>query len=783
MDEVNQSNRKANENEVLKTENSPVLTQDENITEKQDPSFLSQNKEQNPAALTKNENQNPSSSSQHEKSEKNEDLKNENLPVLSREDISPFSPFNERVNHGSKENLFFSSGSEFRYSPSAGTREFYNNQKMSTLNDILKPTTSVADIMSKTAEGLSKAYEYKTTSPEDLVFDLFKVQGTKDEASIGKLISVLRSFGLRDDDPRLRQTMDKIREYDQMNEEDNDVRHYRLNRAQFKDCVHPCIGLISQALRNQLIVPYWTEFISKIKEIFESCRSEKSGSVATYIPQLARQDPNRWGISICTIDGQRFSAGDCKIPFCVQSVSKAFNYAIVASDMGADYVHSYVGHEPSGRLYNEICLDANGKPHNPMINAGAIIVTSLLKKGWAMADRYDFALNEYKKLAGGGYVGFNNAVFLSERETADRNYALSYYMKENKCFPEDIQGLREELDFYFQLCSLEVTCETGAVMAATLANGGVCPLTNERCIDSRPCRDVLSLMYACGMYDYSGQFAFHVGLPAKSGVSGAIVIVIPNLMGICLWSPPLDKMGNTTRGVLFCQKLIDTFNFHNYDSLLHADSKKIDPRRKLGNKETDLVVSLLFAAKNADLESIRRLYLQGANLNMVDYDGRTALHLAASEGHAIIVKFLLHVAKADPNIKDRWGRTALDDAKTFHHGTCVTLLQKAAHKALRDLKRMESITERRHTDGEVENETENRLLDVGEDANGSSEEEENCGIMMMGSTPQDEREVKKILSLGSLDRLSLCNDHVEDMQLNNHDAGNHLVLNGRPTFH
>ena len=166
--------------------------------------------------------------------------------------------------------------------------------------------------------------------------------------------------------------------------------------------------------------------------------------------------------------------------------------------MGADYVHSYVGHEPSGRLYNEICLDANGKPHNPMINAGAIIVTSLLKKGWTMADRYDFALNEYRKLAGGGYVGFNNAVFLSERETADRNYALSYYMKENKCFPEDIQGLREELDFYFQLCSLEVTCETGAVMAATLANGGVCPLTNERCIDSRPCRDVLSLMYACG---------------------------------------------------------------------------------------------------------------------------------------------------------------------------------------------------------------------------------------------------------------------------------------------
>uniref|UniRef100_A0A183CLC0 glutaminase n=1 Tax=Globodera pallida TaxID=36090 RepID=A0A183CLC0_GLOPA len=113
-------------------------------------------------------------------------------------------------------------------------------------------------------------------------------------------------------------------------------------------------------------------------------------------------------MAICTIDGQQFSLGDCRAPFCFQSVSKAFNYAIVASDLG-DYVHSFVGHEPSGRLFNEICLDPNGKPHNPMINSGAIIVTSLLKKGVPMADRYDFALNEYKKLAGGGYIGFNNA--------------------------------------------------------------------------------------------------------------------------------------------------------------------------------------------------------------------------------------------------------------------------------------------------------------------------------------------------------------------------------------
>uniref|UniRef100_A0AC34FBB4 Glutaminase n=1 Tax=Panagrolaimus sp. ES5 TaxID=591445 RepID=A0AC34FBB4_9BILA len=672
------------------------------------------------------------------------------------------------------------------YSGEFGFWNDVSRETLSTLDRILKPTGPVVDVMSKTAEALSKSYEYKTTSAEDLVFDLFKAQGPKEEASIGKLLSVLRSFGLKEDDPRLKNTMDKIRDYDLMNEEDNDVRHYRLNRNQFKECVHPCIGLISQALRNQLIVPNWAEFTTQIKELFESCRSETSGNVATYIPQLARQDPNRWGLSICTIDGQKFSLGDSKIPFCVQSVSKAFNYAIVASDSGADYVHSYVGHEPSGRLYNEICLDANGKPHNPMINAGAIIVTSLLKKGWKMADRYDFALNEYKKLAGGGYVGFNNATFLSERETADRNYALSYYMKENKCFPEDIQSLREELDFYFQLCSLETTCESAAVMAATLANGGVCPLTNERCIQSRPCRDVLSLMYACGMYDYSGQFAFHVGLPAKSGVSGALIIVIPNLMGICVWSPPLDKMGNSTRGVLFCQKLIETYNLHNYDSLLHADSKKIDPRRKIGNKETDLVVSLLFAAKNADLDTIRRLYLQGANLNMVDYDGRTALHLAAAEGHIMIVKFLLHVVKADCQIRDRWGRSPLDDAKSFHHTACVTLLQRASSRAAREHRRMASVTEGIESDSTVENGNDGFLTvnrDENDESNISSEDEENCGIMMMGNNVQEEKkEAKRILSLNSLDRLSLCNDHVDDIQLGG-DAENHVTTHTIPTFH
>ncbi|EYC30643.1 hypothetical protein Y032_0005g2768 [Ancylostoma ceylanicum] len=205
---------------------------------------------------------------------------------------------------------------------------------------------------------------------------------------------------------------------------------------------------------------------------------------------------------------------------------------------------------------------------------------------------------------------------------------------------------------------------------------GVCPLTDELCIQPRPCRDVLSLMYSCGMYDFSGKFAFQVGLPAKSGVSGVMIVVVPNLMGIALFAPPLDKMGNSTRGVAFCQKLIETFNFHNYDSLLHADSKKHDPRRRIGNRDTELVVSLLFAAKNGDFDVVRRMYLQGTNLEMADYDGRTALHVAAAEGHMHLVKFFVNVAKVNHQPRDRWGRTPLDDARAFHHEDCIRFLLK-----------------------------------------------------------------------------------------------------------
>lgn len=360
-----------------------------------------------------------------------------------------------------------------------------------------------------------------------------------------------------------------------------------IGKEEFLNAIRANIVLISRALSGDLVIPDWIKFSKKLEEFYWKCRINKNGKVADYIPQLAKYSPEYWAVSMCTIDGQRFSIGDTEVPFTIQSSGKPINYAIALNELGSDITHQFVGQEPSGRLFNDLSLKIfeageRPKPHNPMVNSGAIVICSLLvnliHKNMQTSEKFDWVCDFYKSMAANEYVGFNNATFLSEREAADRNYAIGFYMKENKCFPENV-NLKAVMDFYFQLCSLEVNCLTVSMMAATLANGGICPMTEKRVFESRAVRDVLSLMYSCGMYDYSGQFAFNVGLPAKSGVSGCTMVVIPNVGGLGLFSPPLDSYGNSVRSLQFCNELVNHFNFHQYDNLRYVPHKS-DPRRK-----------------------------------------------------------------------------------------------------------------------------------------------------------------------------------------------------------
>jgi glutaminase len=189
----------------------------------------------------------------------------------------------------------------------------------------------------------------------------------------------------------------------------------------------------------------------------------------------------------------------------------------------------------------------------------------------------------------------------------------------------------------------------------------------------------LSLMSSCGMYDFSGEFAFTIGLPAKSGVSGAVMLVVPGLMGICVWSPRLDEHGNSVRGIEFCRKLVAEYNVHVFDSLVtgRGRTSKRDPRRKKNQTQTEAVLALTWAASQGDLNEVRALIAAGVEPGTADYDGRTPLHLAAAEGQPEVVRYLL-AAGADPRPVDRWGGTPLSDAEGNGHPGIAALLREYA---------------------------------------------------------------------------------------------------------
>ncbi len=471
------------------------------------------------------------------------------------------------------------------------------------------------------------------------------------------ITEILHKNGLNEDDPRLRATFDALSAY-------ADTEEIEITELARKVCNNN--HLLTRALRGELILPQFHLFTEKVKEIVGAVRKNKGGKVADYIPQLAKVDPEKLAVSICTVDGQFFSIGDYADNYCLQSTCKPLLYALALDECGAEKVHRHIGREPSGVSFNDLALNRHGLPHNPMINSGAIMSCSLIKPQLAIAERFEYVMTQISAMAGDHHaVGFDNSVYLSEKETGDRNYALGYFMREKGAFPENTDLLKT-LEFYFQCCSVQTTVRGFAGIAATLANAGINPTSGAKVLKPGAVKNCLSLMHTCGMYDYSGEWAFLVGVPAKSGVSGALQVIIPGVMGISVWSPPLDAQGNTVRGVAFVKQLINNYNFHNYDSVVQHECGKIDPRVRAPETTAGDTFLLLQAAAAGDLSEIMLLAAKGADLDAADYDGRTALHLAASEGRVDALEYLIHKGV---NLKpvDRWNNTPLDDARRHGH--------------------------------------------------------------------------------------------------------------------
>ncbi|NEO26031.1 MAG: glutaminase A [Kamptonema sp. SIO4C4] len=299
-------------------------------------------------------------------------------------------------------------------------------------------------------------------------------------------------------------------------------------------------------------------FRNYLNDLYDKYASLNEGAVADYIPELALAKPEWFGVCAVTQEGQLFEVGECDQLFTIQSISKAFVFGLALEDHGRDYVNSKVSVEPTGEAFNSIVLDEiTNRPYNPMVNAGAIATTDLIK-GENGTNRLKRVLAMFKRYTGRD-LDVNVPVFLSEKATGFRNRAMAYLMLNFGMVSDKID---ETLDLYFQQCSIMVNARDLAMLAATLANGGVNPVTKERALDERYVQDVISVMFTCGMYDGSGEWVYRVGMPAKSGVGGGILAVAPQQLGIGTFSPLLDAKGNSVRGIKVCEDLSNDFGLH-----------------------------------------------------------------------------------------------------------------------------------------------------------------------------------------------------------------------------
>jgi glutaminase len=298
-----------------------------------------------------------------------------------------------------------------------------------------------------------------------------------------------------------------------------------------------------------------------LQQFLVSCHQEfkadDSGAVADYIPELQRADPAHFGVALVTIDGHVYEVGDSGVPFTIQSVSKAFVFALALEMVGEERVAAAIGVEPSGEAFNSIRLTNDNRPFNPMVNAGAIACSGLIHEvdGAAAFERIRAKLSQFA----GRELGVDDAVHRSEVITGNRNRAIAWLLCNYAVIQGDVDAV---LDTYFRQCAVLVTARDLAVMAATLANRGINPVTGVQVITPHVVARTLSVMTSSGMYDYAGEWIYRVGIPAKSGVGGGIVAALPSQIGLGTFSPRLDSHGNSVRGLKVCEALSAQFDLH-----------------------------------------------------------------------------------------------------------------------------------------------------------------------------------------------------------------------------
>ena len=403
-----------------------------------------------------------------------------------------------------------------------------------------------------------------------------------------------------------------------------------------------------------------------LNNIFNECKEDNKGNLADYIPQLSNIDPELFAISITTIDGDEINIGNVEEKFCIQSCCKPLIYGIAIQDNGINKVNEHIGIEPSGQSFNAFIFNNENKPFNSLINSGAIVSTSLVKTHESEDKRFEYMMSNWKDVVGKNNVGFDNATYLSEKRTANRNRALSYEMMKNGIFPEGTD-IEKNLELYFQICSITMNCTSMSKYAAMLANKGKSVVTKKQILSSDVVKNVLCVMYSAGMYDYSGRWAYHVGLPAKSGVSGCIMAVVPNMFGICVYSPKLDEIGNSYRGVKVFEKLTSIYRLHIFDT-------ELDKKKNLLETKNDIINEVFESCKNNNYSRLEILLSENEiDLNKGDYDNRRPLHIAVDEKSYECINLLVNNG-ANYDVKDRWNISPLLKARELKDDKIINIL-------------------------------------------------------------------------------------------------------------
>lgn len=390
-----------------------------------------------------------------------------------------------------------------------------------------------------------------------------------------------------------------------------------------------------------------------LRQVHARFAGEHRGEVASYIPELLTADPDHFGIALATADGAVYAVGDVDVPFTIQSVSKPFVYGMALQDHGLDAVMAKIGVEPSGEAFNSITMDErHNRPMNPMVNAGAIAAAALVR-GEGYEERLGRVVDTFGAYAGRP-LSIDEKVFASERATGNRNRAIAFLELSTGMIEGPVD---EHLDLYFAQCSLLVTARDLVMMGATLANGGRNPCTGVQAIDAEGATRVLSVMATCGMYDWSGEWMYRVGLPAKSGVGGGILVVLPGQLAIATFSPRLDEYGNSTRGVLACETLARDLSLH----LLHPVTTAESVVRRRYDAAT---VSSKRVRRAEDRD---RLVAEGTRIRVFELQGDLTFASAerllrdvepALDGAREVILDFRRVGRADPTARSLLGHLA-----------------------------------------------------------------------------------------------------------------------------